>query len=103
LAVCQAMGDRWGQAVTLRTLGELHLADARLDDAAACLAAAMELWNGMEAPLWRARTQYTQALLHEVRGQTTTATALRQQALSIFRTYGAREYAELTTAAQATV
>ncbi|NRQ35398.1 tetratricopeptide repeat protein [Nonomuraea sp. NN258] len=96
LSVCQAMGDRWGQAITLRTLGELHLADGRLDDAEACLASAIELWEAMEAPLWRARTERDVALLLRARGLD--AADVLARAVRTFHDHGAREYTELTAA-----
>jgi tetratricopeptide (TPR) repeat protein len=96
LSICQSMGDRWGQAVTLRTLGELHLAEDRLDDAAACFDAAMALWESIEAPLWRARTERDIAQLLRARGEPEAAADVLAGAVRVFREYGAREYAEIT-------
>ncbi|MFC6081202.1 AfsR/SARP family transcriptional regulator [Sphaerisporangium aureirubrum] len=101
LSVCQAMGDRWGQAISLRTLGELHLAAGRLDDAEDCLTSAIELWEEMDAPLWRARAERDLALLLEARGLGAAAADVHARALKTFFDHGAREYTELTAVGKA--
>ncbi|MFJ5992853.1 BTAD domain-containing putative transcriptional regulator [Lentzea sp. NPDC092896] len=94
LATVRAKDDRWGQAITLRVLGQLHLAEGRLDLAQDYLDAAMSIWDAMETPLWRARTEYDLALLHRSRGDVEAADAAFAHARSVFRARGAREYAE---------
>ncbi|HEX7307807.1 AfsR/SARP family transcriptional regulator [Lentzea sp.] len=94
LATVRAKDDRWGQAITLRVLGQLHLAEGRLDLAQDCLDAAMSIWDAMETPLWRARTEFDLALLHRRRGDEEAAAAAFTHARSVFHAQGAREYAE---------
>ncbi|MGW0823639.1 AfsR/SARP family transcriptional regulator [Streptomyces sp. NPDC002845] len=98
LSAARTAGDRFGQAATLRVIGQLHLADRRLDLARSCLDAAMSLWEAMDTPLWRARTEYDLSLVHEALGDTAAARAARTHALGVFRDRGAREYAEITCA-----
>jgi tetratricopeptide (TPR) repeat protein len=94
LSVCRAMGDRWGQAITCRTLGEFSLATGSLTEAEQALREALELWDGMDAPLWRARTLQTLAELHTRRDEHDTATRLRAEAARVFRAHGAQEHDE---------
>ncbi|MEU3648417.1 BTAD domain-containing putative transcriptional regulator [Lentzea sp. NPDC034063] len=94
LATVRAKDDRWGQAITLRVLGQLHLAEGRLDLAQDYLDAAMSIWDAMETPLWRARTEYDLALLHRSRGDVEAADAAFAHSRSVFRARGAREYTE---------
>ncbi|MFG2642564.1 BTAD domain-containing putative transcriptional regulator [Streptomyces sp. NPDC048370] len=96
LDTVRACHDRFGQAVTLRVIGQLHLADGRLDPAQGRLEEAMALWDAMDTPLWRARTEYDLSLVHEARGEKDAALAARTHALVVFREHGAREYAEIT-------
>ncbi|WP_329112096.1 AfsR/SARP family transcriptional regulator [Streptomyces sp. NBC_01353] len=101
LATARDCHDRFGQAVTLRVIGQLHLADERFDLARSCLDAATSMWDAMDTPLWRARTEYDLSLVHEARGETGAALAARTHALVVFREHGAREYAELNAVVKA--
>lgn len=56
LAVCNDMQDGFGQALVLRTLGELELAEGRLVEARRFLDRALEWWDALALPVWRART-----------------------------------------------
>ncbi|HUQ58813.1 tetratricopeptide repeat protein [Lentzea sp.] len=94
LATVRGKDDRWGQAITLRVLGQLHLAEGRLDLAQDYLDAAMSIWDAMETPLWRARTEYDLALLHRRRGDAEAADTAFTHARSVFHERGAREYTE---------
>lgn len=94
LATARDNDDRWGQAATLRVLGQLHLADGRLDLARNHLDAALSIWDTMEAPLWRSRTEYDLSLLHRLRGDTAAADATLAAARDVFLAHGAREYTE---------
>ncbi|MFD9697486.1 BTAD domain-containing putative transcriptional regulator [Lentzea sp. NPDC059081] len=94
LATSRANDDRWGQAITLRVLGQLHLAEARLDLARDYLDAAMSIWEAMETPLWQARTEYDLGLLHRERGDAEAAATAFARARDVFRARGAREYKE---------
>ncbi|MBO3747387.1 tetratricopeptide repeat protein [Streptosporangiaceae bacterium NEAU-GS5] len=96
-STCRTMGDRWGQGATLRTLGELHLAEGDLTDSHVCLSAAITLWEELKIPLWRARTERDLALLYRARGEDAAAESLLAGVLKVFYDHGAREYGELST------
>ncbi|MEE1929239.1 BTAD domain-containing putative transcriptional regulator [Streptomyces sp. TRM 70351] len=96
LGVAGSANDRFGQAVTLRVMGQLHLAEGRLDLALGCLDSAMTLWETMDVRLWRARTEYDLSLVHAALGDTTAAQAARTHAMGVFADRGAREHAELS-------
>jgi hypothetical protein len=82
--------------MALRTLGELHLAGGRLDDAHGHLSAALAIWAVLATPLLRARTLRDVALVYETRGDVAAAQRVRTEAIAIFRTHRAREFTELT-------
>ncbi|MDI1464769.1 BTAD domain-containing putative transcriptional regulator [Catellatospora sp. KI3] len=104
LEVSRQHHDRFGEAVTLRVLGQWHLAaggpdrDLALGLARRHLSEALKVWATMEAPLWTARTQHDLSLVADRQRRTAEAQALRQQAMKVFRDHGAREYQELTAA-----
>ena len=95
LELSRRHGDRFGSALSLRTLGELHLADGRLAEAAGFFAESVLLWEDLGLPLFRARTLRDLAAWHDRSGDWATAAAVRAEALEVFREYGAREAAEL--------
>ncbi|MDI1462899.1 BTAD domain-containing putative transcriptional regulator [Catellatospora sp. KI3] len=96
LAASRIAQDRFGQASSLRTLGELHLAAGRLDLAEEFLVAARQLWSVLELPLWEARTDRDLALLRRAQGDEAAAAALVAGARKVFHEHGTREYDELT-------
>ncbi len=96
LSVCRDLGDRHGQGLTLRTFGEFHLARGRPADAEEALTASLAIWDGMEAPLWRARTVRDLAEVHARRGEAGQAARLLADATRVFREHHAREYSEMT-------
>lgn len=98
LAAHRAEGDRWGEAMVLRTMGELDLAAGRLTESARSLNAALEIFRGQEAALFCARTLRDIADLERARGDLAASEAARDEAVKTFRTFGAREYHELTGA-----
>ncbi|MFM9593103.1 AfsR/SARP family transcriptional regulator [Streptomyces scabiei] len=98
LRVCRELDDGFGEALLLRTLGELHLAQGRVDHASACLGQALDLWTRLRHPVFRARTLRDLSRLHALVGDRPRARALRQEALLVFQLYGTREYAELRAA-----
>lgn len=100
LAISQEAGDRWGQAATLRVLGELALSTGDLDQAERFLTLALRGWDELGLLLWRARTLRVLAALQTKRGDPEAAGAAAAEALSIFESYGTREYGELVTALQ---
>jgi tetratricopeptide (TPR) repeat protein len=97
LATHRAEHDGWAEAMALRTLGELDLAAGRLDDASRSLTSALKTFQAQEAALFCARTLRDIAQLAEARGDHTAAKAALVEAIETFRTYGSREYGELTS------
>ncbi|MFK3980800.1 AfsR/SARP family transcriptional regulator [Micromonospora sp. NPDC050397] len=100
LAICQEIDDRWGQAATLRVLGELALSTGELDRAERLLNSALGRWDELGLPLWRARTLRDLVWLHTERGDTEAAATAATEAVSIFESFGSREYGELVDALQ---
>lgn len=98
LGVARAANDRFGQAVTLRVIGQLHLTEGRFDLALGCLNSSMALWEAMDVQLWPARTEYDLSLVYTALGDPTAAQAARTHALGVFAARGAREHAELSGA-----
>ncbi|MFG1842564.1 BTAD domain-containing putative transcriptional regulator [Micromonospora sp. NPDC049175] len=94
LATSRRAGDRWGEAVTLRVVGELHLARRELADAERYLRASLRLWDELKLALPRARVLRDLARLAALRGHDD-ADQLALQALRVFEDHGAREHAEL--------
>ncbi|MEU9887165.1 BTAD domain-containing putative transcriptional regulator [Sphaerisporangium sp. NPDC051011] len=95
LSVCEQHGDRFGVGLIQRTIGELHLARGRHDLAEAHLNRSIVMWDGLELPLFRARTMRDLASVREAVGDEKTAESLRVTALGIFAEFGTREYGEL--------
>ncbi|HZM77630.1 MAG TPA: BTAD domain-containing putative transcriptional regulator [Candidatus Limnocylindrales bacterium] len=95
LAVGQDLKDRWGQGVTMRVIGEAHLATGELDEAMRWLEEAAALWRKLEAPLWLARTQRDIALVHAANNDRRRAAEVLGRAMTAFHDHGSREYAEL--------
>ncbi|GIH03838.1 SARP family transcriptional regulator [Rhizocola hellebori] len=94
LWAARKVNDRWGQANTLRVLGQLHLAAGRLDLAESCLDAAVSVWDTIDAPLWRARTRHDLCLVYRARGDVAAADETLAEACRVFHDHGAREYKE---------
>lgn len=95
LSVLRDLKDRWGQAITMRTIGEAHLAAGELDEAMRWLGGAARLWRRLEAPLWLARTERDIALMHIANDDNQLAAEVLGRAMTTFRDHGAREYHEL--------
>lgn len=95
LSVCEQHGDRFGVGLIQRTMGELHLARGQHDLAEAHLNRSIVTWDGLELPLFRARTMRDLASMREAVGDEKTAESLRATALGIFAAFGTREYDEL--------
>ncbi|BCB88150.1 tetratricopeptide repeat protein [Phytohabitans suffuscus] len=102
LAICRRLGDRWGEALALRTRGELKLATGQLGQAETDLTDAHTIWTAIDAAAMRARTERDLATLHDARGNPHTAATLRRTALRTFADLGAREHRELTPATPVT-
>jgi DNA-binding SARP family transcriptional activator len=94
LAVCNDMQDGFGQALVLRTLGELDLAAGRLTDARRFLDRSLEWWEALSLPVWRARTLRDLSLMLTGLGEDKAADDTWAQARDLFRQYGTREARE---------
>jgi Flp pilus assembly protein TadD len=92
----RALHDRWGEACTLRTLGELDLAEGRLYQAKDNLEESVGLWEALRLALFRARTLRDLALVHEALGDDATARTTMAEAIEVFRLHGSREHDELS-------
>jgi predicted negative regulator of RcsB-dependent stress response len=88
------MQDGFGQALMRRTLGELELAQGDPEAAREHLDHAMQWWNALALPVWRARTLRDLASVHEALGDPVGAREAWEQALAIFREHGSREATE---------
>jgi DNA-binding SARP family transcriptional activator/tetratricopeptide (TPR) repeat protein len=99
LEVSRRHGDRFGAALSLRTLGELYLSVGRTAQARGCFAESVAIWDELQLPLFRARTLRDIARLLDVSGDPSAAAGVRSEALEIFRRYGAREAEELAAEA----
>ncbi|WP_329056902.1 NB-ARC domain-containing protein [Amycolatopsis sp. NBC_01488] len=86
--------DGFGQALQLRTLGELALAEGRLTDAEDYLRLSVRWWDALGLPLWRARSLRDLVTTLAARGDTADASATWSEALAIFRRHGSREATE---------
>jgi DNA-binding SARP family transcriptional activator len=95
LSVLRDLKDRWGQAITMRTIGEAHLAAGEFDEAMRWLGDAARMWRRLEAPLWLARTERDIALVHIANDDNQLAAEVLGRAMTTFRDHGAREYHEL--------
>jgi Flp pilus assembly protein TadD len=89
------MGDRFGAALALRTLGELDLAEGRYSEAGTRLEEYLRQCAELGLPLWRARGLRDLAAVLATTGRTEQADAALAEAIGVFRAYGAREYDEL--------
>jgi DNA-binding SARP family transcriptional activator len=91
LATCSKLQDGFGQALMLRTLGELELADGRFADAEPRFERALRWWEALDLPLWRARTLRDQSMWLRALHRDQEADAAWAEALGIFRRHGSRE------------
>ncbi len=96
LEVCRGLRDGFGEALVLRTLGELALAQGRLEAAEERLTDSLGRWEVMALPVFRARTLRDLAELHARRGDDVAAQAARQDAMATFSALGCREFGEMS-------
>ncbi|MFI1359515.1 AfsR/SARP family transcriptional regulator [Streptomyces sp. NPDC020898] len=94
LDVCRRYGDRYGEALVHRTLGECALAAHELTDAETHLSASVALWGALDLPLPRARALRSLAALRDALGDEREAAALRAEAVGVFVAHEAREARE---------
>ncbi|MFI9381042.1 BTAD domain-containing putative transcriptional regulator [Kutzneria sp. NPDC052558] len=94
LETCSQLQDGFGQALMLRTLGELDLAARRFDDAEQHLQRSLQWWTALAAPLGRARTLRDLATLFAATGRAAESETTWQEALRLFERHHAREARE---------
>lgn len=94
LATCSRLQDGFGQALMHRTLGELELAEGRFAEAQPRFERALQWWEALDLPLWRARTLRDVAMFYRARQRDRQADAAWNEALAIFRRHGSREERE---------
>ncbi|GLW96726.1 BTAD domain-containing putative transcriptional regulator [Microtetraspora sp. NBRC 16547] len=90
------LGDRFGTALALRTLGEAHLAAGRPGRALDHLHLAMAEWEDMEHDLWAARTHRDMGAAWALLDGCPAAHDHWRSALRTFTRTGVREAGELT-------
>src|SRR5262249_40950421 len=84
LEVCRRRGDRWGEAIALRTRGERHVVGGKLTEAEDRLNAAMRVWQTLDLPLAQARTLRDLSRLQQRRGDLAGGRRLTDEARKIF-------------------
>ncbi|GGN25330.1 SARP family transcriptional regulator [Lentzea pudingi] len=94
LDTCNEMQDGFGQALMLRTLGELDLAASRFADARRHLERALQWWDALGLPVWRARTLRDLAAALDGLGESVAADRAWAEALGVFQLHGCREAQE---------
>lgn len=94
LHTCNEMQDGFGQALLLRTLGELDLAVGRYAQARQHLDRALQWWDALGLPVWRARTLRDLATTLDGLGERAAADTAWAEALGVFRLHGCREARE---------
>ncbi|GGO79209.1 tetratricopeptide repeat protein [Nonomuraea cavernae] len=96
LEMSAELGDRFGTALALRTLGEAHLAAGRPEQALAHLHLALTEWEDMEHDLWAARTRRDLGAARSRLDGCPSAHDLWRSALRTFTRTGVREAGELS-------
>ncbi|GGP43204.1 AfsR/SARP family transcriptional regulator [Saccharothrix coeruleofusca] len=94
LGTCNDMQDGFGQALMLRTLGELELSVGRAREALRYLERSLRWWDALRLPVWRARTLRDLAGVHEALGDPARADRAWTEAVEIFTRHGCREAGE---------
>ncbi|MET1075684.1 MAG: BTAD domain-containing putative transcriptional regulator [Umezawaea sp.] len=91
---CHGMQDGFGEALILRTLGELELAVGAPAEAVVLLGQAIDWWESLGLPLWRARTQRDLAVALAETGAAAESDAVHEQAHRAFTRHRSREARE---------
>ena len=94
LEKCSQLQDGFGQALLLRTLGELDLASARFDDAEQHLQRSLQWWTALSLPLWQARTMRDLSTVLAATGRGDQADATWAQARRLFERHDSHEATE---------
>ncbi|WP_049563703.1 AfsR/SARP family transcriptional regulator [Nonomuraea sp. SBT364] len=87
--------DRVGTGLGLRTLGELSLAAHRPREALSWLGRALDTWDELRLPLWRARTLRDVGAAHALLGERPRAERAWREAADVFGRFLTRDAAEL--------
>jgi tetratricopeptide (TPR) repeat protein len=95
LETVSTMRDHQGSALVIRTIGEAHLAEGRIDEALRHLSEAGAIWEKIGLRLGRARTLRDLAAAEHLRGHRAAAHAIWADCLHAFRHFGTREQHEL--------
>jgi tetratricopeptide (TPR) repeat protein/transcriptional regulator with XRE-family HTH domain len=89
--IFQRCGDRYGEAITLRNLGVLFRVCGELDRSRIALGRALELWDELDTPLWRARTLVALGRLHLEMSDRASARTVLQSAADLYTRLGSDE------------
>ncbi|GHH44643.1 AfsR/SARP family transcriptional regulator [Lentzea cavernae] len=92
---CRDVGDRFGEALMRRTLGEWRLAAGDHAGAQEVLTDLMPVWNDLSLPLWRARTLRDLGAVHARLGDVASADRSWDEAAVLFARLGTREQGEV--------
>jgi len=90
LSLFRAVGDRLGEADTLRAIGDVHNFRKQIDDALAAYEQALSLFRAVGSRLGEANTLQAIGHVHNFRDKYDDALAAYDQALSLFRAVGSR-------------
>ena len=80
LAAYRRFGEQFGEALTLRTLADLHLHAGRFDAAAQAVRASLTIWRRLGTPYWTSRTLDLLAQVHAAPGGDGPVAAARARA-----------------------
>jgi len=92
---CRDVGDRFGEALVRRTLGEWRLAAGDHAGARVVLTDLLPVWNDLSLPLWRARTLRDLGAVHARLGDVEGADRSWDEAVGLFTRLGTREMGEV--------
>ncbi len=92
---CRDVGDRFGEALMRRTMGEWRLASGDYPGARIVLTEVMTTWADLGLPLWRARTLRDLGAVHARMGDYASADRCWEEASALFRRLGTRESGEV--------
>lgn len=92
---CRDVGDRFGEALVRRTMGEWRLAAGDHAGARVVLTDVLTSWNDLGLPLWRARTLRDLGAVHACQGDMAGADRLWDEAAGLFTRLGTRELGEV--------
>lgn len=95
LATCRGLQDGFGQALMLRTLGELELARHRPEDACHLLDLSLQWWDALSLPLWRARSLRDLARAYRMLDRAAESGRAEDEARTLFVRHGSREATEV--------